>query len=134
MSNFGSQPAWIDGRTAETAERERSFIRSVYGWMFGGLLLTAAAALWVVSSAAMKQLIFGNPVMIWVLLIAEVGLVMFLSFRIMKMSAGAAAAAFLVYSLLSGLTLSSIFFVYTSASIFQAFVTAAGMFGAMSIY
>ncbi len=134
MSNYGSQPAWIDGRTAETAERERSFIRSVYGWMFGGLLLTAAAALWVVSSAAMKQLIFGNPVMIWVLLIAELGLVMYLSFRITKMSPGAAAAAFLVYSLLSGLTLSSIFFVYTSASIVQAFVSAAGMFGAMSIY
>lgn len=138
MSNFGSQPqpqpAWIDGRTAETAERERSFIRSVYGWMFGGLLLTAAAALWVVSSAAMKQLIFGNPIMIWVLLIAELGLVMYLSFRITKMSPGAAASAFLIYSLLSGLTLSSIFFVYTTASIASAFVTAAGMFGAMSIY
>jgi hypothetical protein len=46
MSNFpyGSQqqqPAWIDASTAQTAERERSFIRSVYGWMFGGLMLTA---------------------------------------------------------------------------------------------
>src|SRR5687768_8059274 len=67
MSNqpYGSQPAWIDGRTAEIAERERSFIRSVYGWMFGGLLLTAAAALWVVASPAMQQLIFGSRFMIW---------------------------------------------------------------------
>jgi len=134
MSNYGSQPAWIDGRTAETAERERSFIKSVYGWMFGGLMLTAASALWVVMSQAMRQLIFGNPVMIWVLLFAELGLVLFLSFRIMKMSPAAAASAFLVYSVLSGLTLSSIFFVYTQATIFQAFLTAAGMFGAMSIY
>jgi len=136
MSNqpFGSQPAWIDGRTAETAERERSFIRSVYGWMFGGLMLTAAAALWVVSSDAMKQLIWGNRFMIWVLLLAELGLVFYLSLRITKMSPGTAAAAFLVYSLLSGLTLSSIFFVYTQGAIFQAFITTAGMFGAMSVY
>src|SRR6185503_10640176 len=137
MSQFPqqpTQPAWIDGRTAETAERERSFIRSVYGWMFGGLMLTAGAALWVVMSRAMQQLIFGNRAVMWGLLIAEVGLVMFLSFRITKMSAGAAAASFLVYSLLSGLTLSSIFFVYTAGSIASAFVTAAGMFGAMSVY
>jgi len=138
MSNYpyGSQqqPAWIDGRTAETAERERSFIRSVYGWMFGGLMLTAGSALWVLMSAAMRQLIFGNRGMIWVLMIAELGLVMFLSLRITRMSAAAAASSFLVYSVLSGLTLSSIFFVYTQASIVQAFVTAAGMFGVMSVY
>jgi FtsH-binding integral membrane protein len=127
------QPAWIDGRTAETAERERSFIRSVYAWMFGGLMLTAAASLWVVSSQSMQRLIFGTPLR-WVLLLGELGLVMFLSFRITKMSAAAAASSFLVFSLLNGLTLSAIFFVYTTGSITQAFVTAAGMFGAMSIY
>ena len=127
------QPAWIDGRTAETAERERTFIRSVYGWMFGGLLLTAAASMWVVFSPAMQQLVFGTPLR-WVLLIAELGLVFYLSFRITKMSPATAASVFLVFSLLNGLTLSAIFFVYTSAAIYQAFFTAAGMFGAMSIY
>jgi len=137
MSNFPyqpQQPAWIDGRTADTAERERTFIRSVYGWMFGGLLLTAAAALWVVSSPAMQQLIFGNRAMPWVLFFVELGLVMFLSMRITKLSAGAAASTFLAFSLLNGLTLSVIFFVYTQGQIFQAFATAAGMFGAMSVY
>ncbi len=138
MSNYpyGSQPqpAYIDGRTAETAERERSFIRSVYGWMFGGLMLTAGAALWVVNSEAMRQLIFGNRIVFFGLMIAELGLVIFLSARVTKMSAGAAASSFLVYSVLSGLTLSSIFLVYTRADIFQAFVTAAGMFGAMSVF
>jgi uncharacterized protein len=136
MSQFphqSAQPGWIDGRTAETAERERTFIRSVYAWMFGGLLLTAAASLWVVNSPAMQQLIFGTPLR-WVLLFGELGLVMYLSFRITKMSPGTAASVFLVFSLLNGLTLSSIFFVYTTASIYQAFFTAAGMFGAMSIY
>jgi FtsH-binding integral membrane protein len=127
------QPAWIDGRTAQTAERERSFIRSVYGWMFGGLLLTAAAAMWVVFSPAMQQIVFGTPLR-WVLLIAELGLVFYLSFRITKMSPATAASVFLVFSLLNGLTLSAIFFVYTQAAIYQAFFTAAGMFGAMSLY
>ncbi|HEX7705083.1 MAG TPA: Bax inhibitor-1/YccA family protein [Thermoanaerobaculia bacterium] len=125
------QPAWVEGRTAQTAEREREFIRSVYGWMFGGLLLTAAASLWVVMSPAMQRIVSST----WLfLVIAELGIVFFLSFRIMKMSAGAAASAFLVFSLLNGLTLSAIFFVYTTASIFQAFVSAGAMFGAMSVY
>jgi FtsH-binding integral membrane protein len=127
------EPAWIDGRTANVAERERSFIRSVYAWMFGGLILTALAALWVVSSPAMQQLIFTTPLR-WVLLFAELGLVFYLSFRITKMSAGTAASVFLVFSLLNGLTLSSIFFVYTTGDISLAFFTSAGMFGAMSVY
>ena len=137
MSQFPDrqqQPAWIDGRTAQTAERERSFIRSVYAWMTGGLLLTAAAAWWVVNSPAMQQIIFGNRAMPWILMFAELGLVMYLSFRITKMSPGAAASTFLVFALLNGLTLSSIFFVYRMPDIFLAFVTSAGMFGAMSVY
>ena len=136
MSQFPyqSQPAFIDGRTAQTAERERTFIRSVYAWMFGGLLLTALSALWVVSSEPMQKLIFGNRAMPWILMLAELGLVMYLSFRITRMSPAAAASSFLVFALLNGLTLSAIFFVYTAGTIFQAFATAAGMFGAMSIY
>ncbi len=135
MSQFpyrGEQPAFIDGRTTDTAVREREFIRSVYAWMFGGLILTSLAALWVVNSVAMQQLVF-SPLR-WVLLIAELGLVFYLSFRITKMSPASAASVFLVFSLLNGLTLSAIFFVYTNVVIYQAFFTAAGMFGAMSIY
>ncbi|GAC1433267.1 MAG: Bax inhibitor-1/YccA family protein [Thermoanaerobaculia bacterium] len=136
MSQFPyrSQPAYIDGSTVETGTRVRAFIRSVYGWMFGGLLLTALAALWVVSSAPMQQLVLGNPIVPWVLFIAELGIVAFLSFRIAKMSAAAAASAFLVFSLLNGLSLSVIFFMYTTGSIAQAFVSSAGMFGVMAVY
>ena len=124
------QPAWVEGRTAQTAERERDFIRSVYGWMFGGLLLTAAASMWVVVSPAMQRIVASS----WLfLVIAELGIVFFLSFRIMKMSAGAAASSFLVFSLLNGLTLSSIFFVYTSASIFQAFISASAFMTAVGL-
>jgi uncharacterized protein len=133
MDRFDQQPAWISSSTAETDLRVRTFIRSVYAWMFGGLLLTAFAAVWVVSSPAMQQLVFGTPLR-WVLLIAEFGLVLILSAALRRLSPAAAASMFLVFSLINGLTLSVIFFAYTQATIFQAFVTAAGMFGAMSVY
>src|SRR5207245_11649855 len=90
------QPAWISASTAETELRTRTFIRSVYGWMFGGLLLTAFAALWVVMSPAMQQIVIANRVVALVLILAELGIVVFLSFRLMAMSPGTAAAAFLV--------------------------------------
>lgn len=135
MSNFEpQQPAWISASTAETEMRVRAFVRSVYAWMFGGLLLTAFSSLWVVNSAAMRNLIFGNRAMIWVLLIAEFGLVMAISAGLRRFSPATAASMFLVYSLLNGLTLSVIFFVYTQGTIVQAFVVAGGMFGAMSVY
>ncbi len=136
MSNYQPQqprPAWINASTAETGLRERAFFRTVYAWMFGGLMLTAAAAMWVAVSPAMKQLVLGTPLR-WVLIVAELGLVFWLSFRINKMSAAAAASMFLVYSLLNGLTLSVILFVYTAATIYKAFAVAGAMFGAMSVY
>ena len=136
MSNWNpdQQPAWISASTAQTDLRVRTFVRSVYAWMFGGLLLTAFASAWVVTSQAMQQLIFGNRAMVWVLMIAELGLVFAISAGIRRFSPAAAASMFLVFSLLNGLSLSAIFFVYTQSSIVQAFVTAGGMFGAMSVY
>ncbi len=136
MSQFPyrQEPAWVSASTAETVERERAFIRSVYAWMFGGLLLTALAALWVVKSPAMKAIILGSPGTWIVLSLVELGLVFYLSFRITKISAGTAAAMFLVFSLLNGLTISWIFSAYRLGAIYQAFGTAALMFGAMSVY
>lgn len=137
MSQYGfdpQRPAYISASTVETGVRVRAFIRSVYMWMFGGLLLTAFSATWVASSRPMQQLILGNPIVMIGLIIAELGIVFYLSRRFMTMSPGAAASAFLVYSLLNGLTLSFIFFAYTRGTIFQAFTTAAGMFGAMAVF
>lgn len=137
MSQFpynDRQPAWISASVAGTETRVREFIRGVYAWMFGGLALTTAGALWVLFSPAMQELILRNRMVFFGLIIAEFALVMWTQVRITRMSAAAAASAFLVYSLLNGLTLSAIFFVYTSAAIFQAFATAALMFAGMSVY
>ena len=135
MHRFPSSAASVAAITSPEAKaRQNSFIRSAYGWMFSGLMITALASLWVAMSPALQSVIFSSPIVFWGLVIAELGLVFWLSFRIQHMSAGAAASAFFVYSLLNGLTLSAILFVYTASSIFAAFVVAAGMFGAMSIY
>jgi uncharacterized protein len=137
MSNYPyrpQQPAWISASTADSEVRVQSFIRTVYAWMFGGLALTSAAALWVLFSPAMQQLVLTNRMVFFGLLIAEFALAMWVQVRVNHMSAATAASAFLVYSLLNGLTLSVIFFVYTQAAIFQAFVSAALMFAGMSVY
>ena len=134
MSQFPQQPAWISASTADAGLRTQAFIRRVYGWMFGGLLLTTLASIWVVMSPAMQSIVLGNPIVMIGLIVAELGLVLFLSFRLMKMSPAMAASSFLIYSFLNGLTLSVIFWQYSNASIATAFLTAAGMFGAMSIY
>ena len=137
MSNYPyrpQQPAWISASTADSEVRVQSFIRTVYAWMFGGLALTAAAALWVLFSPAMQAIVFANRLVFFGLLIAEFALAMWVQVRIHHMTAGTAASAFLVYSLLNGLTLSIIFLVYSPMAITKAFVSAALMFAGMSVY
>jgi FtsH-binding integral membrane protein len=128
------QPAWIDGRTTDATDRERAFFRSVYAWMFGGLGLTALASLLVASSPTMQRLVVFNPIVLIVLLLAELGIVIYASRKLETMSHGAAVACFIVYSLLTGLTISFVLFAYTRGTVVQAFGTAAGMFAAMSVY
>src|SRR5205085_2788215 len=65
------QPAWISASTVESAERERAFFRSVYSWMFGGLLLTAFASMWVATSPAMQRVVLANPIIYVVLCLSE---------------------------------------------------------------
>ena len=127
-------PAWISASTAELEMRTRAFIRSVYGWMTVGLLLTALAAMWVVSSPMMQALVLGNPIVMIGLVIAELGIVVFMSVKQRTIAASTASAAFLIYSFLNGLTLSVVAFVYTRSSITLAFGISAGMYGAMALY
>lgn len=134
MQPYSPQPAWIDGRTVESEYRERAMFRSVFGWMFVGMLLTAVSSLFVVTVPALQQLIFGNPFAIWILFFAEIGLVINLSARLSRLSPAAVAGSFIAYSLLTGLSLSVIAFVYTGAEIVQVFVVTASMFGGMALW
>ncbi len=114
--------------------RVNSFIRSVYNWMAIGLILTAATAFYVASTPAMLQLIFGNRGILFGMIIAELGMVFYLSARVQKMSASTATALFVLYSILNGATLASIFIIYTRASIVSTFLACALTFAACSIY
>lgn len=106
----------------------------VYGWMFIGLLVTALSALFTASSPTMISLIFSSNITFYGLLIAEIALVWFLSSRAMKMDYTVAAASFIFYAALNGLTMSVIFFAFSGSSIAMAFFFTAGFFGFMSGY
>jgi FtsH-binding integral membrane protein len=111
-----------------------SFLARVYVWMAAGLLVTAGAAFATLSSPTLLRAVFGNKVVFFGLMIAELGLVVWLSGMVGRLSSTAAGAVFVLYSALNGLTLSVVFLAYTSASIVSTFVVTAGMFGAMSVY
>ena len=119
---------------AVTAERATSFLRRVYAWMCVGLGVTAVVALGVAGSPTLVRAIFGNKILFFGLIIAQLGLVFFLSSRVQKLSAGTAAGLFLLYSALTGATLSFIFLAYTGTSIATTFVVTAGMYGALALY
>jgi len=103
------------------AELVNVYLRGVYGWMMLGLLVTAVFAFLTATSPAVQQLVFSNQFVFIGLIIAEFGLVMYLSARISKLSAGAATGLFLLYSALNGVTLSAILLVYATSTIFSAF-------------
>ena len=110
----------------------RELMRDVYVWMTGGLALTGAVAWVVANTPALLQLIFGNQLIFWGLLIAEIALVMVLSMRIEKMRFTSAALMFVLYSALNGLTLSSIFLLYELGSIGEIFFVTAGSFAVLA--
>lgn len=121
------------GTVVRPEDSVRAFFNRVYGWMAGGLALTAVVAWFVGTSQAIQQMIFGNPFVLILLIVAEVGLVIGLSRAITRMSPQTAGLLFLTYAAVNGLTLSSVFMVYTSNTITIAFVASAGMFLAMSL-
>lgn len=114
--------------------RERNLIKNVYLWMTAGLALTGIVAYTVSHSPSMMNAIFSTPGLFFILMIAEVGLVIYLSARINKMSAQTAVLSFTGYALLNGLSLSVIFLAYTGLELTQAFFSAAAAFGGMSLY
>ncbi len=122
--------------TATTAADERvaSFLRAVYGWMFVGLLVTAGVAVFVASQPALVRAIVTNRFGFLVLVLAQLGLVYWISARASTLKPSTAAGLFLVYAASNGLTFSVILLAFTGASIASAFLTTAGMFGALALY
>lgn len=121
-----------------TAEQVKSiqatFINKVYGWMALALAITGFVALRVASSESLVNTIASNQILFFGIIIAELGLVIWLSSAIESMNATRAITLFLLYSALNGLTFSVLFLIYTAASIASTFFVTAGTFGVMSAY
>ncbi|MFH1977152.1 MAG: Bax inhibitor-1/YccA family protein [Pseudomonadota bacterium] len=110
------------------------FIRSVYNWMGIGLALTGLIAYYVSTDISIQNLIFGNKLVFFGLIIGELALVFFISARIGKITASTATSLFILFAALNGATLSSIFLVYTSSSITTTFFICSATFISCSIY
>ena len=110
------------------------FLKRVYGWMFVGLAVTAAVAMYVASQPAIVQAIATSRLLFFGLVIAQLGLVFWISARVATLAPAMAAGLFLLYSATNGITLSVILLIFTGASIASAFITTAGMFGALALY
>lgn len=111
------------------------FFTSVFTWMFVGVLITALTAYGLVSTG-LANLVYVNPILVWVFFIAEFVLVFYISKNMNSenVSSSRNKIAFVVYSVVNGITLSSIFFVYEIGLIYKAFIGSALMFGAMALY
>src|SRR6266481_7110422 len=125
--------AWTTN-TVQAADRVSAFLWKVYGWMAIGLGLTAMVAFAVAGSPDLLRVLVGNRLVFFGLVIAELGLVFFMSARADRLSPGTASGLFALYSALNGVTLSVILLAYTGESVTMTFVVTAGMFGALALF
>lgn len=110
----------------------RKYMLHVYNTMTAGLAVSGVVGYFAVASG-FYQYIAGTP-MIWLVVFAPLAIIFFVSFRIERMSLGAAFSAFWIYAALMGLSLAGIFLVYTGASIARTFFISAATFAATSLY
>lgn len=129
--------------TVEMDQGLRSYMLGIYNYMTSALLLTGIVALLAANSPAVMGMMYqtneygqllGMKPMGWVVALAPLAFVMFFGMAINRLSFGAAQGAFWLFASLMGLSLASLFFVYTGESIARAFFVTAGTFGAMSLY
>ncbi|PBB37719.1 Bax inhibitor-1/YccA family protein [Mesorhizobium sp. WSM3868] len=111
----------------------RRHMLRVYNYMGLGLVVTGLVALVVASTPALYVPIFSTPLK-WVVMLAPLAFVMFFSFKMQTMSAASAQAMFWAFCAVMGLSLASVFLVFTGTSIARTFFIAATMFGATSLY
>ena len=123
----------IPNTVAIRDEGLRRHMLGIYRNMGIGLAITGAVALGVASTPALAALIFGTPLK-WVAMLAPLAFVLFFSFRIDRMTTATARATFFAFAAVMGVSMASIFLVFTGTSIAQAFFTAAILFAGMSLW
>ena len=109
-------------------------MRKVYLWMTLALMITGITAAGVANSPNILALIYSSQVVMWGIIIAEFGLVIYISARLEKLSLSTATTLFALYSILNGVMVSSIFLLYSTAIISKVFFITAGTFGVTALY
>ena len=112
----------------------QNFMFRIYGWMSLALSTTAITAYYVAACPGMYQKLMSTPGLLFGLFIAQIALVIGLSAFLHKMNLFTAIVVFMLYAVSVGITLSSLFYIYTAASLYSTFIVTAGMFGGMSLY
>ena len=125
--------ASVNERQWSVSEAFPVLMRKVYLWMTMALALTGFTAYGVATSPGILQTIYSNPAVMWGLVIAELILVITVSGAINRLSLSVATLLFIVYSVLNGALLSSVFLVYTASSVATVFFITAGTFAAMAL-
>ncbi|MDQ3348776.1 MAG: Bax inhibitor-1/YccA family protein [Acidobacteriota bacterium] len=115
-------------------ERVTVFLRSVYGWMAAGLAVTALVATVVAGTPELVFTIASNRLIFWGLMLSQIGIVVWLSARAATMAPATASMLFLLYSALTGVTMSFLLLAFTGQSIATTFMVTAGTFGALATY
>ena len=127
-----NRPFDLELSRAETSER--SFLSQVYFWMAMGLALTGIVAAWTALNPSFVVALARNFGLFLIIALVQIGLVIWLSSQILRLSLMTATVGFSIYATINGILFSSIFLVYTAASIASTFLVTAGMFGAVSFY
>lgn len=128
--NYATRPRHL----APAASRVSDALWVTYRWMAAGLGITGLVAMLVASSPAALELVIGNRIVFYALLLAQLGLVVAFQPVAMRASTAAVAGMFFTYAALTGATLSVIFLVYTAASIATVFFVTAGAFAGLSVF
>src|SRR5580692_3092400 len=127
--NYASQKS-----LAVTPEAASDALWVTYRWMSLGLAATGLVALGVAHSPDLVEGLLANRILFYVILFAQLGLVMAFSSVASRVSTAAAAAMFFAYSALTGVTFSTLFLVYTASSIAATFFVTAGAFAGLSVF
>lgn len=134
MNNLNYDPTNAGGGFSPIQSSEKAYITRVFSWMFTGLMATAIVSFLVATNEFILRTLFSNMWLPLMLAIGLFALVWNISANITKMSPQAAASNFFIYAALNGVLLSTVFIVYTSASIFSTFLVTALTFGVMALY
>ena len=129
--NFGAGNGTIDVTSGRSETLAQGFMQKVYLWMTLGLVATAIVSYFTTTSEAMLTFLFVRHGMVpfWTIVVVEIGIVLFISFKVKSMNPATASALFFIYAALNGVTIAPILMIYTQASVATTFFVAAGMFG-----